>query len=56
MTNPSTHDHPARAAKAVAARLGRAGPPITSVTATQAGVHLGLTCQRIGMHDVADVL
>jgi hypothetical protein len=40
MTDPSTHDHPARSiAKAVAARPGRAAVPIASVTATQLGEH-----------------
>src|SRR5258706_5799169 len=50
MTDPSTHDHPARTiAKAVAASPGRAAVPIASVTATQLGEHLGLTRQRIGV-------
>ena len=50
MTDPSTHDHPARTiAKAVADRPGRAAVPIASVTATQLGEHLGLTRQRIGV-------
>jgi hypothetical protein len=50
MTDPLTHDHPARTiAKAVAARPGRAAVPIASVTATQLGEHLGLTRQRIGV-------
>ena len=47
MTDPSTHDHPARTiAKAVAER---AAVPIASVTATQLGEHLGLTRQRTGV-------
>jgi hypothetical protein len=46
MTDPSTHDHPARTiARAVAGRA----VPIASVTATQLGEHLGLTRQRIGV-------
>ena len=44
MTNPSTHNHPARTA-----RPGRAAVPIASVTAAQLGEHLGLTRQRIGV-------
>jgi hypothetical protein len=48
MTNPSTHHHPARAA-----RPGRAAVPTVSVTATQLGEHLGLTRQRIGV--LADI-
>jgi hypothetical protein len=51
MTDPSTHDHPARTiAKAVAER---AAVPIASVTATRLGEHLGLTRQRIGV--LADI-